>query len=58
MILAACQTTGSTVIDVSAASGASFCAVVKSVDLRASRQDTKLTQRTLYQLQQARKSCQ
>jgi hypothetical protein len=41
----------------SAAMGAPFCAVVAGVDLRASRNDTLPTQRTLYQLQQAEATC-
>ena len=57
---ASCQTTSGYAIDPSQLAGvshASFCDVTAEVDLRASRKDTPETQRTLYQLQQARKEC-
>lgn len=58
--LASCQATSGYAIDPTAVKGisaASYCAVTGTVDLRASRKDTPPTQRTLYQLQQARKGC-
>lgn len=40
-----------------AAMRAPFCDVVAGLELRPSRKDTMLTQRTLYQLQQAQATC-